>query len=346
MCQWSRADPRESPRERSCILGPFGFILGAALAGLWCCPGWIHGGDPFHGSLLYSVTLPSLCSRAACSTSESCLFSAVERVLKKDQHLLQDKRLARPYPLTVTRYCHSAFLWVTCTLSLAVFRDHLVLEDLVAEMKKQSPALSFGPLQRDGQIAVRGSFPALRALREFLLLKAKSLSEEPRREGKSHQRPRRKLQEHRGAAETRSSVQETQREKQVLVLDTDIYHYMRCFLPRAFQGNDVVISGVTDGDITTVCIESAGSKAGALQGLRAKKMIENYSVELQKVLRKERICLKEPSRAEKQRYKQLCERLKPRYPKVLIIPCDTHMDLVGPSADVFGFTEEVKRHSR
>ncbi|NXM65058.1 RBM43 protein, partial [Illadopsis cleaveri] len=29
----------------------------------------------------------------------------VERVLKKDQHLLQDKRLSRHYPLTVTRYC-------------------------------------------------------------------------------------------------------------------------------------------------------------------------------------------------------------------------------------------------
>ncbi|XP_053803678.1 RNA-binding protein 43 [Vidua chalybeata] len=269
----------------------------------------------------------------------------VERVLKKDQHLLQDKRLARPYPLTVTRYSHSAFLWVTCTLSLAVFSDHLVLEDLVEEMRRQSPALSFGPLRRDGQIAARGSFPALRGLREFLLLKAKSLSEEPRREGKPHQRPRRKMQEHRGAAETRNSAREAQREKQVLVLDADIYRYMRCFLPGAFQGNGVVISAVTDGDIATVCIESAGSKAGALQGLRAKKTIEGYSVELQKVLRKERICLKEPSRAERQRHKQLCERLRPRFPKVLLIPWDTHMDLVGPPADVFGLAEEVKRLS-
>ncbi|NXR85284.1 RBM43 protein, partial [Hypocryptadius cinnamomeus] len=236
-----------------------------------------------------------------------------------------------------------AFLWVTSTLNMAVFRDHLVLEDLVEEMRKQSPALSFGPLQRDGQIAVQGSFPALRVLREFLLLKAKSLSEEDKREGKSHQRPRRKLQEHRGAAETRNSSRDAQREKQVLVLDTGIYHYMKCFHPKAFQGNDVVISGVTDGDITTVCIESAGSKAGAAQGLRARKVIENYSVELQKILRKERICFKEHSKAEKQRYRQLRERLKARYPRVLIIPYDTHLDVVGTSADVFGFTEEVKR---
>ncbi|NXP85939.1 RBM43 protein, partial [Passerina amoena] len=236
-----------------------------------------------------------------------------------------------------------AFLCVTSTLNMAVFRDHLVLEDLVEEMKQQIPSLTFGPLQRDGQIAVRGSFPALRVLRDFLLLKAKSLSEEDRRERKSHQRPRRKLQEHRGAAEMRNSSRDAPREKRVLVLDTDIYHYMKWFYRKAFQGNDVVISGVTDGDITTVCIESAGSKAGAAQGLKAKQMIENYSVELQKILRKERICFKEPSRAGRQSHRQLCQRLKARYPRVLLIPYDTHLDVVGTSADVLAFTEEVKR---
>ncbi|XP_072787856.1 RNA-binding protein 43 [Taeniopygia guttata] len=296
-----------------------------------------HGGD------VHQVTFPTRCPGVAFVTFEDP--EVVERVLKKDQHLLQDQRLPRPFPLTVTRYCHNAFLWVSCALSLAVFRDHLNLEDLLEEMQKQSPGLSFGALQPDGQIVVQGSFPELRVLREFLVLKAKSLPEEPKREGKPQQRARRKLQELRGAAEMRNSTRDAQREKQVLVLDTDIYHYVTCFPPRALQGNDVVISGVTDGDITTVSIESAASKAGVLQGLKAKKTIENYSVELQKMLRKERICLKEHGRTEKQRYKQLCRKLKPHYPKVLIIPCDTHIDLVGPSADVFGFTEEVKRHS-
>ncbi|NWV57731.1 RBM43 protein, partial [Daphoenositta chrysoptera] len=235
-----------------------------------------------------------------------------------------------------------AFLSVTSILNVAVFRDHFVLEDLVEEMKKQSPALSFGPLRPDGQIAVQGPFPALRVLREFLLSKAKSLSEEDRREGKSHQRLRTKLQEHRGATETRNSVRDAHEEKQVVVLDTDIYHYMRHLLPKIFQANDVVISGVTDGDITTVCIENAERKAGAAQGLKTKKKIEFYSVELQKILRKERICFKEHSIGEKQRYKQLCEGLKPRYPGVVIFPYDTHIDVVGASADVFAFTEQVK----
>ncbi|NWT57748.1 RBM43 protein, partial [Erythrocercus mccallii] len=232
------------------------------------------------------------------------------------------------------------FLGVTSTLSVAAFGDHFVVEDLVEEMKKRSPALDFGALQPDGQIAVRGSFPALRELREFLLLKAKSLSKEGETEGKSHQKPRRKLQEHGGAAEMRNSIRDAHRETQVVVLDTDIYQYMRAFFPKTFQANDVVISGVTDGDITTVCIENAGSKAGAAQ---AKRRIENSSVELQKILRKERIRFREHSRGEKQRYQQLCERLKPLHPEVLLLPYDTHVDVVGTSADVFGFAEHVRR---
>ncbi|NXR56944.1 RBM43 protein, partial [Hippolais icterina] len=235
------------------------------------------------------------------------------------------------------------FLCVTSTLNVAVFRGHVVLEDLVEEMKKQSPALNFGPLQPEGKISVQGSFPALRELREFLVVKAKSLSEEDKREGKSQQRLRRKLQEHRGATETRNSIRDAPKETQVVVLDTDIYLYMRSFHPKTFQAGDVVISGVTDGDITTVCIDSAGSKAGAAHGLRAKKMIESFSVELQKILRKERICFKEHSRGERQRYKQLCDRLKPRHPEVLVLPYDTHIDVVGTSAGVLGFTEDVKR---
>ncbi|NXM48251.1 RBM43 protein, partial [Gymnorhina tibicen] len=235
-----------------------------------------------------------------------------------------------------------AFLSVTSILSVAVFRDHFSLEDLVEEMKKQSPALSFGPLQPDGRVAVQGPFPALRALREFLLLKAKSLSEQDRREAQPHQRLRRKPQEHRAASETRSSAREAAREKHVLVVDTDIYLYMRRFFPEAFQANDVVVSGVTDGDITTVCIGSAGRKAGAAHGLRVKKTIEDYSVELQKVLRKERLRFQESGAGERQRYGRLCERLKPRYPKVLVIPYDTHIDVVGTSADVGKFTEQVR----
>ncbi|XP_005049756.1 PREDICTED: RNA-binding protein 43 [Ficedula albicollis] len=297
-----------------------------------------NGGD------VEEVTYPTQNKGVAYITFED--QEVVEKVLKKDQHLLQDKRLPRLYPLSVTRCCQHAFLCVTSTLSMAVFRGHFVLEELVEEVKKQSPGLDFGPLQPDGRIAVQGSFPALGALREFLLLKAKSLSGEDKKEGKSHQRPRRKLQEHRGAAEMKNSAGDAQGDKQMLVLDTDIYHYMSCFHPKALQAKHLVISAVTEGDITTVCIEGAGSRAGAAAGLRAGRTIQDCSAELQRILRKERISLREHSRAGRQRLRQLCERVKPRFPAVLLIPYDTHVDVVGTSADVFGFTEEVKRLSR
>ncbi|NWW75503.1 RBM43 protein, partial [Climacteris rufus] len=233
-----------------------------------------------------------------------------------------------------------AFSSVTSILNMAVFQDHFVLGDLVEEMKQQSRALSFGPLQSNGLLAVQGSFPALQELRDFLLLKAKSLSEQDKREGgKSCERPRRRLQEHRGASEERNSMGDARGEEHMVVLDTDIYHYMRHFHPRTLQVDDVVISAVPDGDVTTVSIQSAGRKADAAL---IKRRIENCSVKLQRILRKERICFRERSRGEKQRCQQLCERLKPRYPDVLVIPYDTHIDIIGTSSDVFGFAKEVR----
>ncbi|NWZ42223.1 RBM43 protein, partial [Brachypodius atriceps] len=57
-----------------------------------------NGGD------VEEVTYPTRNKGVAYITFED--QGVVERVLKKDQHLLQDKRLARRYPLTVTRYRH------------------------------------------------------------------------------------------------------------------------------------------------------------------------------------------------------------------------------------------------
>ncbi|NXM70707.1 RBM43 protein, partial [Serilophus lunatus] len=232
-----------------------------------------------------------------------------------------------------------AFSSVTSILNLAVFQGQFALEELVEEMKQQSTGLSFGPLQPNGHVAVQGSFPAIQGLRDLLLLKAQSLSEEDRRkESKSHQKPRRRLQGHGSTTETRSSPRDE--EKQVVVLDTDIYHYMRQLCPWLFQANEVVISDVTDGDVTTVCVESAG-RADAGQVSSVRKRIEERSLNLQQTLRKERIPFQGHSRGEKQRYRQVCERLKARYPRVLVIPYDTHMDIIGFGSELSEFTRTV-----
>ncbi|NXX08800.1 RBM43 protein, partial [Larus smithsonianus] len=235
------------------------------------------------------------------------------------------------------------FSSVTSILNMSIFKDQFVLEDLIQELKKKSTALSFGPLQSNGHISVQGPFPAIKLLRDSLLLKAKSLSEKDKgEESKPHQRPRRRLQQHRLTTETSNFIYDADWEKQVVVLDTDTYHYMKYFYPRTFLVNDdVVISNITDGDITTVYIEKAGSRSDAEQVLRVKEKIENRSLKLHNALRKERIYFEEQTGDEKRRYKQVCESLKPHYPHVLISLYDTHVDVVGNSSEIFEFIKEV-----
>ncbi|KAM9380268.1 RNA-binding protein 43 [Phaethornis superciliosus] len=267
--------------------------------------------------------------------------AVVESVLKKDQHRLEDQRLSRSYPLTVTRYCENVFSSVTSLLNMSVFKDHLVLEELIQELQKKSTDLSFGPLQSNGLISVQGSFPAIQSLRDFLFLKAKSLSEKEQREDKeSHQRPQRRLQQHRLSREPNHPSQDG--EKQVVVLDTDTYLYMKHFFPGIFQINaDVVISDTTDGDVTMVCIENAGSRSGAGQALRVREKIESQSVKLHQVLRKERIYFEKCTRDEKKRYTAVCKSLESLYPSVLAIFYNTHLDIIGTSSKIFKFTKEM-----
>ncbi|PKK28641.1 RNA binding motif protein 43 [Columba livia] len=291
-----------------------------------------NGGD------VEEVTYPTTNKGVAYVTFED--QEVVESVLKKDEHRLEDKRLSRYYPLKVTRYCENVFSSVTCVLNMSVFKDQFVVEDLIEELKKKSTALSFGPLQANGHISVQGSFPAITLLRDFLLPKAKSLSEKDKREeSKSHQRAKRRPQQH---TETSNFVRDADGEKQVVVLDTGIYHYMKYFFPRTFQANDdVIISDITDGDITTVYLENAGSRSDVGQLLRVKERIVNQSIKLHKALRKERVYCKEHSRDEKRRYTQVCDSLKPRFPYVLTILYGHCIDVIGNPPEIFEFMKEV-----
>ncbi|NXK47422.1 RBM43 protein, partial [Chauna torquata] len=236
------------------------------------------------------------------------------------------------------------FSSVTSVLNMSVFKDQFVLEDLIQELKKKSTALSFGPLQSNGHISVQGSFPAIELLRDFLLLKAKSLSEDKNEESKSHQRPKKRQPQCRLTTETSNFVHDAKGKEQVVVLDTDVYHYMKKFLSKKFLANtDVVISDITDGDITTLYLQKVRSRPDAGQILRVKEQIECQSIKLHDTLCKERIYLEGRIRDEKQKYKSVCESLKSHYPYVLVIPYDTHIDVIGNSSEVFEFTKEVNK---
>ncbi|XP_067155528.1 RNA-binding protein 43 [Apteryx mantelli] len=296
-----------------------------------------NGGD------VEEVTYPTMEKGVAYITFEDP--EVVENVLKKDEHRLEDKRLSRYYPLKVTRYCENVFTSVTSVLNMSIFKDQFVLEDLIQELKKNITALNFGCLQSNGHISVQGPFPAIKLLKDFLLLKAKPLSEKDKREeNKHHQRPKRRLQQQRLSMETSNFIPDPDGEKQVVVLDTDIYHYMKHFFFKKFLVNyGVVISDITDGEITTVYLENARSRSGAGRVLRVKEEIENQSIKLHNSLRKERLYLEGHTGDEKQKCKQACETVKSHYPYVLIIPYDTHIDIIGKSSEIFEFTKEVSR---
>ncbi|NXN12326.1 RBM43 protein, partial [Indicator maculatus] len=235
------------------------------------------------------------------------------------------------------------FSSITSVLDMSVFKDQFVLEDLLQEIKRKSTALSFGPLQANGHISVQGSFPEIKLLRDFLLLKAKCLSEKDRREeSKSHQSPRRMLHHQQANRELSSSLHDADEETQMVVLDRDVYLFMKSFSPGTLQGSAaVVISDITDGDTTTLCIRSAGHGSDVGEVSRVKEQIEELSVKLYRALRKERISLKQCTRDEKERYQRLCGCLKLHFPQVLVIQYDTHIDLIGKPSEIVQFTKEL-----
>ncbi|NXG51099.1 RBM43 protein, partial [Psilopogon haemacephalus] len=235
------------------------------------------------------------------------------------------------------------FSSVTSVLNMSVFKEQFVVEDLLQEIKRRSRALSFGPLQANGHVSVRGSFPEIKLLGDFLLLKAKCLSEEDRRgESQSHQRPRRRLQQEQLNGELSRSVRGADGESQMVVLDTDVYCYMKAFSPWRLQGSaDVVISATTDGDTTTLYLESAEPKSAVGQISRIREQIEEHSIELYGALRKERLSFKGHTRAEKERYQRLCAHLEPHFPHLMMIHYDTHIDVVGSPPDIVQFTKVV-----
>ncbi|XP_067405993.1 RNA-binding protein 43 [Emydura macquarii macquarii] len=269
-----------------------------------------------------------------------------ENVLKKDEHRLEDKRLGRYFPLKISLYSEHVFTCVSSVLDLSLFGDKYILEDLVQELQKNIKALSFSPLQSNGQISVQGSFPAIKSLKDNLLLKANSLSgKDKRAESKPDQRPNSRTQKRvPSMGPNNTVVHNVNREEQVIVLDTDIYYYMKQFLYKEGLAKYSVVSReVTDGDVTTIYLKNTKASSDPRELERAKERIEDLSAKLHCRLRKERFSFDGNTKSEQHKYKQACEIVKSRFPKVLVIPYDTHIDVIGSSSDTYEFTQEVNR---
>lgn len=270
-----------------------------------------------------------------------------QTVIRQKKHPLGSEPL-----FTVSHFSEKVFNYVMAILDLSVFRPQIVLESLVVDLKKKMPTLNFSPLGRSGKISVQGSFLAILKLKQALISKAISALENNRkyageRRNWTGQNPRRVLQKNENSAPTLgTSVPEPARSLETLVLDTDVFLYLKhkCqFYEPTLSKYHVLCQERVDGDITTLCLQDArdGSYPGSVR--HVKELIEEWAHEFHLELRKELLVLEGRRESEKRNMRQAFKQLCCRYPRVLMNVHRTHIDLIGPPSDTSLFKTQLMK---
>ncbi|XP_057611557.1 LOW QUALITY PROTEIN: RNA-binding protein 43 [Chionomys nivalis] len=285
----------------------------------------------------------------------------VAYVIFKEKKAAQNVIRQRRYSLTskpqlvVSHFSEKVFNYVMAILDLSVFRTQIALESLVMELKKKIPSLNFSPLGSSGKISVRGSFLDIMKLKEALISKAISPSENNRkhageRRNRNRQSPGSVLQRKENpAAALRISALESARSQGTLVLDTDIFLYLKykCeFYEQTLNKYHILCHESVDGDITTICLQDARDGSHTSRVRHVKELIEEWAQGLHLELRKDALALEGRGEREKTNIKRACEQLCYRYRRVLINLRSTHIDFIGPSSDTFLFKTELLSSAR
>lgn len=191
----------------------------------------------------------------------------------------------------------------------------------------------------------------MKKLKESLLLRASSLLEKNRgstseREKWSRQSPRKSPQRSGNSLETpRHSVPETPRRGEIVVLDSDVFHYLQRskFYKSTLKKYHVLCQERVDGEITTICIRSALAGSHPNHEKLVKEFIEKYSHALHFELRKETFVLEGKENREKVNIKRACKQLSSKYLDVVIKFYETHVDIIGPSSVIYAFKKEAMK---
>ncbi|XP_019693657.2 RNA-binding protein 43 isoform X2 [Felis catus] len=271
-----------------------------------------------------------------------------KNVSRKQKHCQAEKVGAAQF--TVSHFGEKVFSSVKAILDLSVFRSQVILESLVTDLTRKIPTLSFSPLEPNGRVSVQGSFLDILRLKEILRLKASSLLEKNRNfiseEKWNSQGPKRDLQRGSNSSESPgSSVPETTRSGETLVLDTDVFLYLKKsrFYESTLKKCHVFCQERVDGEITTICIRNAQQCSHPNNAKLVKALIEEYSLALHFELKKETLLLKGKENRDKRRIKSACEQVSLRYPKVLINFYETHIDIIGSSSDTYLLKKEIMK---
>ncbi|XP_075385922.1 RNA-binding protein 43 isoform X2 [Tenrec ecaudatus] len=276
--------------------------------------------------------------------------AVADNVIRKPKHHLERKTFRAQ--LTVSGFSEQVFCAVNAILDLSIFQSQVILENLIRDLKKKIPTLCFSPLEANGRISVQGSFLALKKLRESLLLQATALpgNKTPSScEGEKCSRasPRRSRQGNHAPSESlRTLVPETTRNGETLVLDTDVFLYLK-FKCRYYESTlkecKVLSQETGDGDITTICLKNAQGGSQPHNAKQVKQLLEGYAHSLQRDLRKETLVLDGKEKEEKRALRLACEKLQLRFPKVLVNCYRTHIDMIGSSSDTYLFKKQVRK---
>ncbi|XP_031307241.1 RNA-binding protein 43 isoform X1 [Camelus dromedarius] len=340
-CQASVLKVRESKAsERTIVVAglPVGFVNDQLLTTLLK----IHFQDTENkGGVVEDVMYPTRTKGVAYVTFKE--KEVAENVVRK-KHCLAEK--VGPAQLTVSHFGEKVFSSVHAVLDLSVFRSQVRLENVVMDLKREISTLGFSPLGANGRISVQGSFLAIKKLKELLLLKVSSLLEKNR----SGQSPRGSMQRSSHSLKSlRSSIPETLRSGESLVLDTDVFLYLKNksgFYESTLKKFHVQCQERVDGDITTVCIKNVQDRSQPNKAKQVKELIEKYSHALSFELRKETFILEGKEHREKRNIKLACEQVSSRCLQVLVNFYETHIDVIGSSSDIYLFKKEVMKLTR
>lgn len=238
-------------------------------------------------------------------------------------------------------------------LDLSVFRTQIVLENLVTDLKKKIPTLSFSPLGPSGKISVQGSYLAIVKLKQALIAKATPPLENNRkyageRRDRNGPNPRKIQQKSETSASLirGTSVPEPASSPETLVLDTDIFLYLKhkCeFYHPTLSRYHVLCQERVDGDVTTLCLRDTGDGSCPGSVRHVKEFIEECVQGFHLELRKEVLVLEGRGDRERRNIRQAVEELGGRYPRVLMKVHSTHIDLIGPSSDTYLFKTQLKK---
>ncbi|XP_027733366.1 RNA-binding protein 43 [Vombatus ursinus] len=292
-----------------------------------------------------SVTYPTKIKGVAFVTFKE--IKGAENILKNEKHCLIEEGLL-PTFVTVSHFSENVIRCIFVHLDLSVFGKEVILDNLVTELEEKIPSLKFYVVQTNGPVIVKGSFLAIKRLKEVLLLRAHSLHGNNTNCVSLTKRKKKKTfpEWSTSVSSIQPAMPKTIGSEQIIVLDTDIFKYMKCgnqTYEKILNYFNVVSQEIVNDEVTTICLKGSQTDSHSDYLKKAKELIEEFSYTLYFELRKETLSLEGKDINERKQIWWACQVLKPQYPYILVECNPKHIDIIGKASDICQFKKLVMK---